>query len=77
LRHTSASAVAGQGSPVIGNELIAEGLTMVVHEKCYRGRGGRKARYRPKTGGDGAVSNNPEEMLVGVPARAIQRGSRK
>ena len=43
--------------PTKGNELIAEGLTMTVHEKCWKGRGGRKPRYRPKTGGDGASLN--------------------
>jgi hypothetical protein len=41
--------------PTKGNELIAQGLTMTVHEKCWKGRGGRKPRHRPKTGGDGAA----------------------
>jgi hypothetical protein len=40
--------------PTKGNELIAEGLTMTVHEKCWKGRGRECPRYRPKTGGDGA-----------------------
>jgi hypothetical protein len=43
--------------PTKGNELIAEGLKMTVHEKCWKGRGGRKPRHRPKTGGDGASLN--------------------
>jgi hypothetical protein len=61
--------------PTTGNELIAEGLTMTVHEKCYKGRGGRKPRFRPKTGGDGAVSDRDNllvpdnrDELVPVPA---------
>ncbi len=43
--------------PIKGNELIAEGLTMVAHEKCYRGRGGQTSTYRPQEGGDGASLN--------------------
>jgi hypothetical protein len=50
--------------PTEGNELIAEGLDMSVHEKCWKGRGGRKPRFRPKTGGDGALSDNRGELLV-------------
>jgi hypothetical protein len=33
--------------PTKGDELIAEGLTMMVHEKCYRGRGGPRPRSPP------------------------------
>jgi hypothetical protein len=50
--------------PTQGNELIAEGPTMTVHEKCYRGRGRGRPRYQPKTGGDGASLNEQTSLAV-------------
>jgi hypothetical protein len=56
--------------PTKDNELIGEGLTMVVHEKCYRGRGGQRPKYRPQEGGDGASldqgTSSPVADLVPV-----------
>jgi hypothetical protein len=51
--------------PTKGNELIAEGSTMTVHERCYWGRG--RPRYQPKTVGDGAIADKPDELLVPIP----------